>query len=76
LRWSTVHRRIVAVKEFDAFLRGRQVGGPRLADHAAGVRALMLDLLGHCEAIILLRAIAASYRALTRYGPNRIRHIE
>jgi hypothetical protein len=62
----------VAVKEFDAFLRGRQVGGPRLADHAAGVRALMLDFLDHCEAIILLRATAASCRALSRYGPNRI----
>jgi integrase len=46
LSWSTVHRRVVAVKEFDAFLRGRQVDGPRLADDAAGVRGLMLDFLG------------------------------
>ena len=62
----------MAVKEFDAFLRGRQVGGPRLADHAAGVRALMLDFLDHCEAIILLRAIAASYRALSRLWSQQI----
>ena len=45
-----MHRRIVAVKEFDGFLHGRQVDGPALADHAAGVRALMLDFLGHLRA--------------------------
>jgi integrase len=50
LSWSTVHRRVVAVKQFDAFCSGRQVDGPRLADHPAGVRALMLDFLGHLRA--------------------------
>ena len=39
LSWSTVHRRIVAVHEFDGFLAGRGVDGPWLADHAAGMRA-------------------------------------
>jgi integrase len=55
LSWSTVHRRVVAVKEFDGFLRGRQVDGPALADHAAGVRALMLEFLGHLRARQLTR---------------------
>jgi hypothetical protein len=55
LSWSTVHRRIVAVNEFDAFLRGRQVDGPRLAADAAGVRALMLDFLGHLRAREVIR---------------------
>ena len=56
LSWSTVHRRVVAVKQFDAFLRGRPVDGPWLADHAAGVRALMLDFLGHLRSRPLTRA--------------------
>jgi integrase len=47
LTWSSVHRRVVAVKEFDVFLHGRDVAGPWLADHPAGVRAQMLDYLGH-----------------------------
>ena len=47
LSWSTVHRRIVAVKELDAFLRGRGIDGPELSESAAGVRALMLEFLGH-----------------------------
>jgi hypothetical protein len=42
LGWSTVHRRIVAINEFDAFLGGRQADGPALAADDAGVRALML----------------------------------
>jgi integrase len=50
LSWSTVHRRIVAVKEFDAFLHGRGIDGPELADQAAAVRALMLEFLGHLRA--------------------------
>src|SRR5207344_1195604 len=41
LTWSTVHRRIVAVGEFDGFLAGRGIEGPWLADHPAGARALM-----------------------------------
>ena len=55
LSWSTVHRRIVAVNEFDAFLRGRQADGPRLAADAAGVRALMLEFLGHLRARDVIR---------------------
>jgi integrase len=47
LTWSTVHRRIVAIKQFDEFLHGRDVAGPWLADQPAGVRLLMLDYLGH-----------------------------
>jgi len=62
LSWSTVHRRIVAVREFDAFLRGRQIDRPRLADHAAGVRVLMLDFLGHLRARTATRAGRAGQR--------------
>ncbi len=50
LTWSSVHRRIAAIKEFDAFLRGRIVPGPWLADQPAQVRMLMLDYLGHLRA--------------------------
>ena len=50
LSWSTVHRRIVAVSEFDGFLGGRGVDGPWLVDHAAGTRTLMLEFLGHLRA--------------------------
>jgi integrase len=71
LSWSTVHRRIVAVKEFDAFLRGRQVGGPRLADHAAGVRALMLDFLGHLRA----REVTRGRRAGQRLSPASVQRL-
>ncbi|MHB8340002.1 MAG: tyrosine-type recombinase/integrase [Mycobacteriales bacterium] len=46
LRWSSVHRRVVAVKEFDAFLRDRGIDRPCLTDRPAGVRALMLEFLG------------------------------
>jgi len=56
LSWSTVHRRVVALRQFDAFLRGRPVDGPWLAEHAAGVRALMLDYLGHLRSRPLTRA--------------------
>ena len=45
LRWSTVHRRIVAVTEFDAFLSRRQPPGPWLAASPGQVRVLMLDFL-------------------------------
>lgn len=47
LTWSTVHRRASAIRTLDAFLVERQVPGPHLAEDAAGVRALMLDFLGH-----------------------------
>jgi integrase len=46
LRWSTVHRRVVAVSELGAFLRDRGVDEPRLAATPGQVRALMLDFLG------------------------------
>jgi integrase len=46
LRWSTVHRRVVAVSELGAFLDGRGVDEPRLAATPGEVRALMLDFLG------------------------------
>jgi integrase len=71
LSWSTVHRRVAAVKQFDAFLRGRQVDGPRLADHPAGVRALMLDFLGHLRA----RPATRGRRAGQRLSPASVQHL-
>jgi integrase len=47
LTWSSVHRRVVAIREFDAFLAGRQASGPALAGSPAQVRALMLEFLAH-----------------------------
>lgn len=46
LGWSSVHRRVVAVKEFDAFLRDRHIDRPCLTEVPAGVRVLMLEFLG------------------------------
>ena len=60
--WSTVHRRIVAVNEFDAFLRERQADGPVLAADAAGVRALMLEFLGHLRVREVIRGRRAGQR--------------
>jgi len=71
LSWSTVHRRVVAVKEFDVFLHGRQVDGPALADHAAGVRALMLDFLGHLRA----REVTRGRRAGQRLSPASVQRL-
>lgn len=71
LSWSTVHRRIVAVKEFDAFLHGRQIGGPRLADHPTGVRALMLDFLGHLRT----RQVSRGRRAGQRLSPASVQRL-
>ena len=71
LSWSTVHRRIVAVKEFDGFLCGRQVDEPWLADHAAGVRALMLDFLGHLRA----RQVTRGRRAGQRLSPASVQRL-
>jgi integrase len=71
LSWSTVHRRIVAVKEFDAFLRHREVGGPHLADHAAGVRVLMLDYLGHLRT----REVTRGRRAGQRLSPASVQRL-
>src|SRR5262245_48042325 len=62
LSWSTVHRRIVAANEFDAFLRGRQADGPALAADAARVRALMLEFLGHLRAREVIRGRRAGQR--------------
>jgi integrase len=71
LSWSTVHRRIVAANEFDAFLRGRQVDGPRLAADAAGVRALMLDFLGHLRA----RDVTRGRRTGQRLTPASVQRL-
>jgi integrase len=71
LRWSTVHRRVAAVKQLDVFLHGRQVGEPRLADHPAGVRALMLDFLGHLRA----RPVSRGRRAGQRLSPASVQHM-
>src|SRR3989475_2808289 len=47
LTWSSVHHRVCSFRELDAFLAGRQVSGPALADGPAAVRALMLEFLVH-----------------------------
>jgi integrase len=70
LRWSTVHRRVVAVKEFDTFLHARRVDQPWLADQPAAVRALMLDFLGHLRARPLSRR-----RAGTRLSPGSVQRL-
>ena len=62
LTWSTVHRRVVAVGEFDGFLNGRGIDGPWLVDHAAGIRALMLDFLGHLRTRPLTRKRGSAQR--------------
>jgi integrase len=51
LSWGTVQLRIDAAVVFDAFLTGRDVPGPWLADQPAEVRALMLDFLGHVRGL-------------------------
>lgn len=71
LSWSTVHRRISAVKEFDAFLHGRQVDGPCLVDHPSGVRALMLEFLGHLRA----KPATRGRRAGQRLSPASVQHL-
>jgi integrase len=71
LSWSTVHRRVVAVKELDAFLRGRQADGPRLAEHPAGVRVLMLDFLGHLRS----RPATRGRRAGQRLSPASVQRL-
>jgi integrase len=71
LGWSTVHRRIVAINEFDAFLRGRQADGPRLAADAAGVRVLMLEFLGHLRA----REVIRGRRAGQRLSPASVQRL-
>jgi integrase len=71
LQWSTVHRRIVAVHEFDAFLAGRGIDGPWLAEHPAGTRALMLDFLGHLRA----RPVSRGRRAGQRLSPASVQRL-
>ena len=71
LTWSTVHRRIVAMKGFDVFLHDRQVGRPRLADAAPEVRALMLDFLGHLRA----RQATRGRRAGQRLSPASVQRL-
>jgi integrase len=71
LSWSTVHRRVVAVREFDGFLRGRRVDGPALAEHAAGVRALMLEFLGHLRA----RQLTRGRRSGQRLSPASVQRL-
>ena len=71
LSWSTVHRRVVAVHEFDGFLAGCGVDGPWLADHAAGMRALMLDFLGHLRA----RPVTRGRRTGQRLSPASVQRL-
>jgi len=55
LAWGTVHLRVAAVASFDAFLAGRDIPGPWLADQPAQIRALMLDYLGHLRGMRVQR---------------------
>src|SRR5574337_112376 len=71
LSWSTVHRRVVAVGEFDAFLAGRGIDGPWLADHPAGMRALMLDFLGHLRT----RPVTRGRRTGQRLSPASVQRL-
>ena len=71
LRWSTVHRRIVAVTEFDAFLSRRQPPGPWLAASPGQVRVLMLDFLGHLR----VREPARGRRAGQRLSPALVQRL-
>ena len=51
LSWGTVQLRIDSALVFDAFLAGRDVPGPWLADEPDQVRALLLDFLGHVRGL-------------------------
>ncbi|HEY5840914.1 MAG TPA: site-specific integrase [Mycobacterium sp.] len=51
LAWGTVKHRIEAAVVFDAFLGGRDLPGPWLADGPAEVRSLLLDFLGHVRGL-------------------------
>lgn len=55
LTWSTVHRRVAAIRVFDAFLADKDVPGPHLAGSAVAVRGLMLEFLGHLRAKTVIR---------------------
>jgi integrase len=56
LSWGTVLLRIDALLVFDAFLIGRNIPGPWLADQPAEVRALLLDFLGHVRSLRVQQA--------------------
>ena len=71
LRWSTVHRRVVAVAELDAFLRRRPPAGPWLAESPGQIRALMLDFLGHLR----VREPARGRRAGQRLSPASVQRL-
>jgi integrase len=51
LSWSTTIQRVSALVVFDAFLTGRGIRSPWLADGPGEVRALLLDYLGHVRAM-------------------------
>lgn len=51
LAWGTVQLRIDAAVVFDAFLAGRDVPGPWLADRPDEVRTLLLEFLGHVRGL-------------------------
>ncbi|WP_190814623.1 hypothetical protein [Saccharopolyspora pogona] len=51
LAWGTLRLRIDAAAAFDAFLAGRKIPGPWLADEPADVRALLLDFLGYVRSL-------------------------
>jgi integrase len=51
LAWGTVQHRIDAAAVFDAFLAGRDVPGPWLADGPEQVRTLLLEFLGHVRGL-------------------------
>jgi integrase len=50
LSWGTAQLRVDTLVDFDAFLAGRGVPGPWLADEPTEVRMLMLDYLSHVRA--------------------------
>lgn len=70
LTWSSVHHRTSAIKTFDAFLADRKVPGPRLAEDAAGVRALMLDFLGQLRS----RPASRGRRVGQRLAAQSVQH--
>jgi integrase len=55
LTWSTVHVRVSALVVFDAFLTGRSIDRPDLADEPAQLRVLMLDYLSHVRGLQVQR---------------------
>ena len=71
LRWSTVHRRVVAVAELDAFLSARPPAGPWLAASPGQIRALMLGFLGHLR----VREPARRRRSGQRLPPASVQRL-